>query len=116
MFAHVTLPIKDYEKSLNFYHNELHLPIVCEFKTPDGIKIAMLGEENGVHLEIIENGNVSDLPDNGISVGFKIENTEAFIENLGVEAIYPICPNPKTKFYFIHDPDGYRVQLMEANI
>lgn len=45
-----------------------------------------------------------------------MENAENFIKTLGVEAIGPIMPNPKTKFYFIHDPDGYRVQLLEQNI
>lgn len=116
MFALTTLQVKDFERSLDFYHNILKLPIICKFATADGMNIAMLGEENNVHLEIIGTGNAPEHPDNGISIGFRIENVEDFIESLNVDAIGPICPNPKTRFYFIHDPDGYRVQLLEANI
>lgn len=116
MFALTTLQVENFEESLEFYHKKLNLPIICKFSTADGMNIAMLGEENNVHLEIIGTGKVPEHPDNGISVGFRIENVEAFIESLGVEAIGPVCPNPKTKFYFIHDPNGYRIQLLEVNI
>ena len=37
----------------------------------------------------------------------------AAVQAAGYEIPEPFSPNPSLRFYFLHDPDGYRVQLVE---
>ena len=52
----------------------------------------------------------------GISIGFEVENVEEYMEKLnsmGYQTTDIISPNPKTKFFYVNDPDGLKIQLIE---
>lgn len=113
-YALTTLQVQDLEKSLEFYTGTLGLPLICRFEGKGGVPIAMVGEEKGAHLELIGTGRPApEQPGNGISIGFYVEDAQALIEELKVRAEGPISPNPALRFFFIQDPDGYRIQLLE---
>ena len=51
------------------------------------------------------------------SLGLSVENLDEALEymkELGVEIVRgPVQPNPGTRFFFIHDPDGVNLEIIE---
>lgn len=111
-----TIHVKDMEASLAFYHGLLGLPVVERFGPPEH-QIAMLGPEEGTKLELLCGGPALEGPVGlGVSMGFTPDNMGELLEKLaaaGVTIPEPMSPNPSLRFFFIKDPDGYTVQLVE---
>ena len=111
-----TIHVADIEKSIAFYHGLLGLPVAGRMGVP-GHEIAMLGPEEGTKLELISTGEPApENPGQGVSMGFTPDNMGELLEKLaaaGVAIPEPFSPNPTLRFYFISDPDGYAVQLVE---
>ncbi len=115
-FTFVTLRVSDMEKSLLFYHKLLGMPILEQFTNKFGERITMLGQKDVPHIELIE--KKSDPPlYTGISIGFEVENAQEMIQKVKKTfdciPVGPISPDPSLRFFFIKDPDGYQVQLLE---
>lgn len=116
-FCWVTLPVKNFAESLDFYHNLLGLKIASEVEN-DEIKMVMLGDDKQTKIELIHYKNelVSNYVSN-ISIGLRVdslENTIEYLNNNNIKIIRgPISPNPNLSFIFINDPDGYEVQFVE---
>ena len=116
-FCWTTLHVSDMRRSLEFYSVILGLgPAVCMGN--DAHRVVMLGDADGTRLELMCDGSpVPADAGKGISVGFAPENLDALIENLrdkhGISAVGPVSPTPDIRFFFIRDPDGYTVQLLE---
>lgn len=110
----VTIHVCDLEKSLSFYTSLLNLDIVEKFGSPDH-QIVMLGKKDEAKLELIcEPNKKIDDPGKGISIGLEADDLEQLIGVLqenGYKPMGPISPNPRIRFYFVKDPDGYTVQL-----
>lgn len=112
-FAHVTIHAQDFERSLRFYTEELGLPVADRFEGRPGVQIAMLGAARGTKLEIVGDGEGPvDYP--GISIGIEMKDAGEVAKRLDPYFKGPISPNPHVTFYFIRDPDGYQVQLLET--
>ena len=111
-----TIHVKDMEVSLAFYHDLLGLPVAERFGPPEH-QIAMLGPEEGTKLELLCGGPPIQGPVGaGVSMGFTPDNMGELLEKLaaaGVSIPEPMSPNPSLRFFFIQDPDGYTVQLVE---
>lgn len=117
-FCWVTLKVSNLDNSLKFYNEILGLPINSRH-SGNGIELAMLGEESQPKIELIANANTGNInPGSSISVGILVDSlkeTVEFLKNKQIEVIRgPIIINPNTQFAFIHDPDGYEVQLVES--
>lgn len=110
-----TIHVADMEKSLAFYHGLLGLPVAERFGPPEH-QIAMLGPDVGTKLELLCGGPVPANPGQGVSMGFTPDNMGELLDKLaaaGVAIPEPMSPNPSLRFYFIQDPDGYTIQLVE---
>lgn len=117
-FCWVTLKVSSMENSLKFYHELLGLPINNRH-SGNGNDIAMLGEESQSKIELVANHNTANInPSTSISVGILVDSLEETLEFLNSKQIKtirgPIIINSHTQFAFIHDPDGYEVQLVES--
>jgi len=111
-----TIHVADLEKSLAFYNGLMGLPVAGRMGVP-GHEIAMLGPDEGTKLELISTGEPAPAnPGQGVSMGFTPDNMGELLDKLaaaGVVIPEPMSPNPTLRFYFIQDPDGYTIQLVE---
>lgn len=115
-FVWTTIQVSDLDRSLAFYHDLLGLPVAERFQAGPN-EIAMLGEGEGTKLELIRKaGPALESPGQGLSMGFAPADIAALLQKLadqGIAVPPPVSPNPTMKFYFLRDPDGYAVQLVE---
>ena len=117
-FCWVTLPVKNLEASLTFYHGILGLPISSRHEGA-GMKMAMLGEEAQPKIELVELAdNKEKHLHSDLSIGIAIDSMESAMELLETKKILiergPNSPNPSIRFFYVLDPDGYEVQLVET--
>lgn len=115
-FMWTTFFVKDLEKSMYFYTELLGLPVNGKFGG-EGHQIVMLGEEKEPKVELIYNsGTEISGVGVGVSVGLAFANLDQLVERLkaeGLEVTGPISPGPQMRFFFVKDPDGYEIQLLE---
>lgn len=116
-FMWTTLPVSDLQKSLDFYTGLMGLGPIARMGTPEH-QVVMLGHDGETKLELIyEPGRaIPENPGGCISMGYAPVNLTEFMEKvnaMGIPAIGPISPSPDIRFFFIKDPDGYTVQLVE---
>ncbi len=116
-FMWTTIPVSDLDRSLAFYTELMGLGPVAKMGVPQH-QVVMLGNDGETKLELIyEPGRViPENPGGTVSIGFAPENLDAFmakVAEMGIPAVGPISPSPDIRFFFIKDPDGYTVQLVE---
>lgn len=116
-FCWTTVTVADMERSLAFYSDALGLPVDRRYPAGPGIEIAFLGEGE-TKLELICRAGEKEIRiGEHISVGFEVESADAAMEELKAKGILvhsgPIQPNEHIKFFFVLDPDGLKVQLVE---
>ncbi len=114
----VTLNVSDLDKSLYFYTKMLKLNVSARFGD-ENHQIVMLGEADGAKIELIFEPNTKrENPGNGVSIGLETDNLDKLIDelnNMGYRVTGPMSPNPHIRFFFVQDPDGYTIQLIEQN-
>lgn len=117
-FCWITLNVKSMEDSLKFYHDIIGLEISEQFKVGDGVEISMLGKAKGTKVELIYNKNIpASSKVEGVSIGFEVSSLDSAMELLKNNNIPikrgPISPVPSSRFFFVDDPNGIEVQLVE---
>lgn len=116
-FCWVTVLVKDLEQSLKFYEEIIGLPVSKRFKAGPDTEIAFLGEE-GTRVELISTGKIENTNmGSDISLGFEVESVDQMMESLKEKGIKidsgPFQPNQNIKFFYVLDPNGLKVQLVE---
>jgi lactoylglutathione lyase len=108
------------EKSLKFYHGILGLKTSEQFNVGKDMEIVMLGEADGTKVELIYNKK-QNIPARAeiLSIGFEVKSINEAMELLKNNNIPikrgPISPMPSSTFFFIDDPDGIEVQIVQHN-
>ncbi|MHC1723699.1 MAG: VOC family protein [Aminipila sp.] len=116
-FCWSTLRVNDLEQSIQFYKEIVGLEVVNRFSGGPHTEIAFLG--NGeTQVELICDGDSRDINvGSDISWGFTTESLDKSLDMVRQKGINiesgPIQPNPHVKFFFIKDPDGMLIQLVE---
>ena len=112
----VTLKVMDLERSLAFYNGLLGLEVAARFGD-EHHPIVMLGEALGPKVELISDPNAGiESPGNGVSIGLEVGEIDKLVDRCrdeGYSVTGPISPVPHIRFFFVRDPDGYTVQLIE---
>ena len=109
--------VNNMEESLKFYQEIIGLSVDRRFKAGPGVEIAFLGDgETKLELicnEIIKEVNIGK----DISLGFEVKSVDEMMAYLNEKCIDilsgPYQPNPHTKFIYLLDPNGLKVQLVE---
>lgn len=107
-----TIFCSDMEKSLAFYRDLLELPLVDTIRE-NGRHISFLGSKEGTKLELIV-GAGAPKPSESISIGIAPSDIQKILQIYQGPVEGPISPNPHLTFWFLQDPDGYRVQLLQT--
>jgi lactoylglutathione lyase len=105
------------EKSLEFYQEIIGLSLKRRFDAGPETEICFLGDGD-TQIELISDSELKpECVAEGITMGFEIESADEIIKHLskyGIEVHSgPFQPNPHIKFFYIKDPDGFRIQLVE---
>jgi lactoylglutathione lyase len=106
-------------ESLAFYQEVIGLKIDRLIKAGPGMEIAFLGDgETKIELIAVD-GNENIEVGKDISWGFEVESVDNMIEFLKEKGIPiyegPLQPNPNTRFFYILDPNGLKIQFVESS-
>lgn len=120
---HVCIRVMDLEKSLEFYKNAIGLVEMRRKDFPEhGFTLVYLSDEDGKYeLELTYNYDQKEpyIIGNGYShIAVEVEDLEGAREN-HVNMGYSVTklsglPGAPSRFYFVTDPDGYRVEMIRA--
>lgn len=113
--VHITIHTAKMAESLDFYQNVLGMEVKAKFPGLGGLPIAFLeSDDSDVQIELIEDPQAA-FQGTGLSVGFRVKNVEdtrVWMQNRGLNPSAMVCPNPCTRFFFIQDPNGLRIQII----
>lgn len=105
-------------ESLKFYEEIVGLTLNKRFNAGPGMEIAFLGDGE-TKVELICNENNKEISvGKDISWGFQVKSLDEMIKLIKDKGISvesgPVQPNPHTKFFFIKDPNGLKIQFVET--
>lgn len=117
-FCWSTLNVKNMEESLKFYEEVVGLTLDQRFQAGPGKEIAFLGDGE-TKIELIHNADNGDIDiGKDISWGFKVNSLDEMVHFITEKGIAiedgPYQPNPNTKFFYVLDPNGLRIQFVET--
>jgi lactoylglutathione lyase len=105
------------DESIDFYTQVLGLELDKRFSPNEFMEIAFFGKGE-TQFELAYNKHITELEHSKfVSTGFLVESLARTIDKMkdkGIEIVDgPYQPTPFIKFFFIEDPNGYRLQLVE---
>jgi lactoylglutathione lyase len=111
--------VKNMDESIWFYHEILGLPVNKRFGGINRPEIAFLGEgETQIEL-VCHNEEQNSVIESNLSIGFEVDSVDDLIADLQKKAIPihdgPYQPSSNLKFFYILDPEGVSVQLVERH-
>lgn len=117
-FCWCTINVKNMEESIEFYEDIVGLSINKRFPAGPGVEIAFLGQgETQVELICYEDREEVEIGQD-ISLGFEVGSIDkkiSFLKERGIDIHSgPFEPNPQTRFFFILDPNGLKIQFVES--
>lgn len=116
-FCWSTLEVINMEESLKFYTEIIGLDVMTRFDTDNGLSIAFLGKGDTKIELICSNTNKIINIGEDISWGFEVPSLDialSLVAEKHLEIIDgPHQPTPKTKYFFILDPNGLKIQFVE---
>ena len=115
-FCWSTLRVNNLDESIQFYTDVIELEVINRFKAGP-LEIAFLGRgETKIEL-ICTDESCKTNTGNDISWGFEvksIDQTFALVKEKGIEIeSEPFQPNAHVRYFFIKDPNGMRIQIVE---
>ncbi len=116
-YCWTTLQVIDIEKSIEFYHDVIGLPLNRRFENPSVGMFAFLGAGE-TQIELIQAFSPQSNTCSGVTMGFAVESLDLAMNEVtkkGVEIESgPFQPNDHIRFFYIVDPNGFRIQISES--
>lgn len=116
-FCWSTLKVRNMDESIAFYENIVGLKTNQRFQAGPDMEIAFLGEGD-TQIELISEKNRKEIEvGQDISWGFEVDSLDEMMlllerNEIGIYA-GPFQPNPFTRFFYILDPNGMKIQFVE---
>ncbi|KAF6247557.1 MAG: methylmalonyl-CoA epimerase [Nitrosopumilus sp.] len=114
--GNVILAVKDIDKSIQFYHELIGLPIKNQRRS--WVDLGTSGAMLSLHPASLTAQHVGSSIDNGITIGFLVGDVQSAVEELkekGVRIHRDIVEREAGKNAVILDPDDYLISLFEPN-
>lgn len=113
-----TMHVKDLEESIAFYEEVVGLKLEHRFPAGPGTEIAfMKSEGTETKVELLCRGDFDGRrEDAALSLGFETKDLDgkmAELKAMGYAVGDVISPNPKSRFFFVKDPNGIDIQFVE---
>ena len=114
--GNVILAVKDIDKSIQFYHEIIGLPIKNQRRS--WVDLGSSGALLSLHPASLTEQHSGGSIDNGITVGFLVGDVKSAVEELrekGVKIYREIVEKDAGKNAVVLDPDEYLISLFEPN-
>ena len=114
--GNVILAVNDLDKSLQFYHEIIGLPIKKQRRT--WIDLGTSGALLSLHPASLTEQHIGGSIENGITIGFLVGDLKSALDELrykGVKIHRDIVEKDAGKNAVIMDPDEYLISLFEPN-
>lgn len=115
-FQWTTIQVTNLDNSLKFYKDLLGMKIAKVIEGGNH-QIVMLGEDDDAKIELIPISTASkENLGNGVSIGIAFKQLDDLVEKIkskNIPVVGPITPMPDIRFFFVNDPDGYTIQLLD---
>lgn len=122
---HTMIRVMDEERSVKFYMDAFGLQVAARFAFDTFTLIYLRNSENDFEVELTVNHGQTEPYTHGGAYGHvavcvdDIEAEHARVTQLGL-APAPVKQmqhngNPLAKFFFITDPDGYKIEVLQRN-
>jgi len=114
--GNVILAVKDLDKSLEFYHEVIGLPIRNQRRT--WIDLGTSGAIISLHPASLTAEHIGSSIENGITLGFLVGDIKSAIEELkskGIKIYREVVEREAGKNAIVLDPDDYLVSLFEPS-
>lgn len=114
--GNVILAVKDLDKSLEFYHELIGLPIKKQRRS--WIDLGTTGALISLHPASLTDAPVGSSFESGIVIGFLVGDVKSAVEELkskSVNIYRDIQEREAGKNAIVTDPDGYLISLFEPS-
>lgn len=114
--GNVILAVKDLDRSIDFYHNIVGLPIKRQRRT--WVDLGATGAMLSLHPASLTAEHIGGSIDNGITIGFIVGDVQSALDELrskGVRVYRDIIERAAGKNAIVYDPDDYLVSFFEPN-
>lgn len=114
--GNVILAVNDLDKSLEFYHDIIGLPIKKQRRS--WVDLGTSGALLSLHPASLTAQHTGSSIDNGITIGFIVGDVQSAVDELrekGVRIHRDIIEKDAGKNAVILDPDDYLISLFEPN-
>ena len=112
--GNVILAVKDIDKSLEFYHDLIGLPIKSQRRS--WVDLGTSGALLSLHPASLTAQHIGSSIENGITIGFIVGDVQSAIDELkakGVKIYRDVVEREAGKNAIVQDPDDYLVSLFE---
>lgn len=114
--GNVILAVSDLDRSLEFYHKIIGLPIKNQRRS--WIDLGTSGALLSLHPASITAEHIGSSIENGITIGFLVGDVQSAVDELrsqGVKIYRDVVEREAGKNAIIQDPDDYLISLFEPN-
>lgn len=111
---HITLRVKDLEKSIKFYEEMTELKVDRSLEAGPANLVFMKSGENQTEIELLHIENDETFSGKGMFICFecdKIDEMHKFAEKKSYNPSPIQDPGDGSKYFYVYDPDGVSIQL-----
>ena len=115
----ITIKVKDFKKSKEFYRDFLGMKEEEEFSPNDSMVIAFFTADNGMKIELIydKNSKLDACENSNISIGICSSNYDNLLKKSRESKIIsgePVILGGHMECFFVNDPNGVGVQIIKG--
>lgn len=111
---HVTLRVKDLEKSITFYETMTGLTVTRRFRS-EPAELAFLSNGQGeTEVELLHIPQGQTFEGKGMFICFETDKLDAMHRVAQEQGLNPSPiqePGDQTRYFYVYDPDGVSIQL-----